>query len=49
MRHARFSVGDASRLAAYFPPFEPLKFTIAHCIFGASNIIKLLLYAQIMY
>ncbi|KAM7499178.1 hypothetical protein LguiA_023592 [Lonicera macranthoides] len=29
-------------LAPYFPPTEPLKFTIAHRIFGASNIIKLL-------
>ncbi|CAN6565749.1 LOB domain-containing protein 1-like [Malus sylvestris] len=29
-------------LAPYFPPNEPLKFTIAHRIFGASNIIKLL-------
>ncbi|KAK1284150.1 LOB domain-containing protein 11 [Acorus calamus] len=26
----------------YFPPTEPLKFTIAHRVFGASNIIKLL-------
>ncbi|KAG8390670.1 hypothetical protein BUALT_Bualt01G0107700 [Buddleja alternifolia] len=29
-------------LAPYFPPTEPLKFTIAHRIFGASNITKLL-------
>ncbi|KAL3820100.1 hypothetical protein ACJIZ3_006005 [Penstemon smallii] len=29
-------------LAPYFPPTEPLKFTIAHRLFGASNIIKLL-------
>ncbi|XP_057784544.1 LOB domain-containing protein 1-like [Salvia miltiorrhiza] len=29
-------------LAPYFPPDEPLKFAIAHRIFGASNIIKLL-------
>ncbi|XP_038893916.1 LOB domain-containing protein 1 [Benincasa hispida] len=29
-------------LGPYFPPTEPLKFTIAHRIFGASNIIKLL-------
>ncbi|XP_071706172.1 LOB domain-containing protein 1-like [Rutidosis leptorrhynchoides] len=29
-------------LAPYFPPTEPLKFTIAHRVFGASNIIKLL-------
>ncbi|XP_073033111.1 LOB domain-containing protein 1-like [Primulina eburnea] len=29
-------------LAPYFPPTEPLKFTIAHRVFGASNISKLL-------
>ncbi|KAG0477056.1 hypothetical protein HPP92_013897 [Vanilla planifolia] len=29
-------------LAPYFPPSEPLKFTTAHRVFGASNIIKLL-------
>ncbi|KAD5961979.1 hypothetical protein R6Q59_000113 [Mikania micrantha] len=29
-------------LAPYFPPTEPHKFTIAHRVFGASNIIKLL-------
>ncbi|CAK9327113.1 unnamed protein product [Citrullus colocynthis] len=29
-------------LAPYFPPSDPLKFTIAHRVFGASNIIKLL-------
>ncbi|KZV44617.1 hypothetical protein F511_33025 [Dorcoceras hygrometricum] len=29
-------------LAPYFPPDQPLKFTIAHRVFGASNIIKLL-------
>lgn len=29
-------------LAPYFPPTEPYKFTIAHRVFGASNIIKLL-------
>ncbi|KAG8390672.1 hypothetical protein BUALT_Bualt01G0108000 [Buddleja alternifolia] len=29
-------------LAPYFPPTEPLKFAIAHRIFGASNITKLL-------
>ncbi|EOY18548.1 hypothetical protein QUC31_006468 [Theobroma cacao] len=27
-------------LAPYFPPTEPYKFTIAHRVFGASNIIK---------
>ncbi|XP_010910576.1 LOB domain-containing protein 1-like [Elaeis guineensis] len=27
-------------LAPYFPPTEPLKFTTAHRVFGASNIIK---------
>ncbi|KAJ9542644.1 hypothetical protein OSB04_029150 [Centaurea solstitialis] len=29
-------------LAPHFPPDEPLKFTVAHRIFGASNITKLL-------
>ncbi|GER51103.1 LOB domain-containing protein [Striga asiatica] len=29
-------------LAPYFPPNDPLKFTIAHRVFGASNIIKFL-------
>ncbi|CAN0909313.1 LOB domain-containing protein 1 [Linum grandiflorum] len=29
-------------LAPYFPPTDPLKFTIAHRVFGASNIIKFL-------
>ncbi|KAF6150560.1 hypothetical protein GIB67_030361 [Kingdonia uniflora] len=29
-------------LAPYFPPSEPLKFTTAHRVFGASNIIKML-------
>ncbi|KAI3776207.1 hypothetical protein L1987_45979 [Smallanthus sonchifolius] len=29
-------------LAPHFPPSEPLKFTMAHRVFGASNIIKLL-------
>ncbi|XP_057955762.1 LOB domain-containing protein 1-like [Malania oleifera] len=29
-------------LAPYFPPSEPYKFTIAHRVFGASNIIKFL-------
>ncbi|KAL2555386.1 LOB domain-containing protein 1 [Forsythia ovata] len=29
-------------LAPYFPPTEPLKFAVAHRVFGASNIIKLL-------
>ncbi|KAJ1375993.1 Lateral organ boundary [Sesbania bispinosa] len=29
-------------LAPYFPPTEPAKFTIAHRVFGASNIIKFL-------
>ncbi|CAI9759247.1 unnamed protein product [Fraxinus pennsylvanica] len=33
---------DKCVLAPYFPPTEPLKFTIAHKVFGASNIIKLL-------
>ncbi|GMY08716.1 LOB domain-containing protein 1-like [Fagus crenata] len=33
---------DKCILAPYFPPTHPLKFTIAHRVFGASNIIKLL-------
>ncbi|KAL2549440.1 LOB domain-containing protein 1 [Forsythia ovata] len=33
---------DKCLLAPYFPPSEPLKFTIAHRVFGASNIIRLL-------
>ncbi|XP_057449038.1 LOB domain-containing protein 1-like [Lotus japonicus] len=33
---------DKCVLAPYFPPTDPAKFTIAHRVFGASNIIKLL-------
>ncbi|GAB4836496.1 hypothetical protein Ancab_001408 [Ancistrocladus abbreviatus] len=33
---------DKCVLAPYFPPTDPLKFTIAHKVFGASNIIKML-------
>ncbi|KAI4383821.1 hypothetical protein MLD38_009618 [Melastoma candidum] len=33
---------DKCVLAPYFPPTEPTKFIIAHRVFGASNIIKLL-------
>ncbi|KAE8735559.1 LOB domain-containing protein 11 [Hibiscus syriacus] len=33
---------DQCVLAPYFPPTEPAKFTIAHRVFGASNIIKFL-------
>uniref|UniRef100_A0ACD5XJE2 Uncharacterized protein n=1 Tax=Avena sativa TaxID=4498 RepID=A0ACD5XJE2_AVESA len=33
---------DGCMLAPYFPPTEPAKFTTAHRVFGASNIIKLL-------
>ncbi|KAG8067012.1 hypothetical protein GUJ93_ZPchr0005g14434 [Zizania palustris] len=33
---------DRCVLAPYFPPTEPHKFTTAHRVFGASNIIKLL-------
>lgn len=33
---------DNCILAPYFPPTEPLKFTTAHRVFGASNIIKFL-------
>ncbi|KAI7733972.1 hypothetical protein M8C21_022857 [Ambrosia artemisiifolia] len=29
-------------LAPHFPPTEPLKFAMAHRVFGASNIVKLL-------
>lgn len=29
-------------LAPYFPPSDPIKFTTAHRVFGASNIIKFL-------
>ncbi|CAL5407241.1 unnamed protein product [Camellia sinensis] len=33
---------DNCVLAPYFPPTDPLSFTIAHKVFGAGNIIKLL-------
>lgn len=33
---------DKCVLAPYFPPTEPFKFTTAHRVFGASNIIKFL-------
>lgn len=33
---------DKCVLAPYFPPTEPYKFTIAHRVFGAANIIKFL-------
>lgn len=33
---------DKCVLAPYFPPSDPAKFTIAHRVFGASNIIKFL-------
>ncbi|CAM8955495.1 unnamed protein product [Rhodiola kirilowii] len=33
---------DKCVLAPYFPPTEPHKFSIAHRVFGASNIIKFL-------
>ncbi|KAE8733099.1 LOB domain-containing protein 1 [Hibiscus syriacus] len=33
---------DKCVLAPYFPPTEPIKFAIAHRVFGASNIIKFL-------
>lgn len=44
MLPVRYYEGDARRnvLAPYFPPSEPIKFTIAHRVFGASNIIKFL-------
>ncbi|KAL7109498.1 hypothetical protein ACP275_06G178900 [Erythranthe tilingii] len=34
--------GEKCVLAPYFPPTDPLKFAIAHRVFGASNIIKCL-------
>ncbi|KAI3831368.1 hypothetical protein MKW92_049708 [Papaver armeniacum] len=34
--------GEKCVLAPYFPPTEPLKFTTAHRVFGASNITKML-------
>ncbi|XP_059457714.1 LOB domain-containing protein 1-like [Corylus avellana] len=34
--------GEKCILAPYFPPTEPFKFTIAHRVFGASNISKFL-------
>ncbi|XP_026428734.1 LOB domain-containing protein 1-like [Papaver somniferum] len=34
--------GEKCILAPYFPPTEPLKFTTAHRVFGASNITKML-------
>ncbi|KAI3831463.1 hypothetical protein MKX03_011255 [Papaver bracteatum] len=34
--------GEKCVLAPYFPPTEPLKFTTAHRVFGASNIAKML-------
>ena len=37
---------DGCVLAPYFPPTEPAKFTTAHRVFGASNIIKLLQVSQ---
>ncbi|XP_055834291.1 LOB domain-containing protein 1 [Solanum dulcamara] len=33
---------DKCVLAPYFPPNDPIKFTTAHRVFGASNIIKFL-------
>ncbi|XP_059625258.1 LOB domain-containing protein 1-like [Cornus florida] len=38
----RRKCADTCLLAPYFPPNEPLKFTTAHRVFGASNIIKFL-------
>ncbi|XAR60475.1 hypothetical protein NMG60_11033874 [Bertholletia excelsa] len=34
--------GEKCVLAPYFPPTDPIKFTTAHRVFGASNIIKFL-------
>ncbi|CAN8295067.1 unnamed protein product [Cochlearia groenlandica] len=41
-RILRRRCGERCVLAPYFPPTEPAKFTIAHRVFGASNIIKFL-------
>ncbi|XP_059625259.1 LOB domain-containing protein 1-like [Cornus florida] len=38
----RRKCADKCLLAPYFPPTDPLKFTTAHRIFGASNVIKVL-------
>ncbi|XP_030451091.2 LOB domain-containing protein 1-like [Syzygium oleosum] len=38
----RRCAADKCVLAPYFPPTEPYKFTIAHRVFGAANIIKFL-------
>ena len=38
----RRCAADKCVLAPYFPPTEPLKFIIAHRVFGASNIMKML-------
>ncbi|KAL2328658.1 hypothetical protein Fmac_022085 [Flemingia macrophylla] len=38
----RRKCADTCVLAPYFPPTQPSKFTIAHRVFGASNIIKFL-------
>ncbi|PIN16131.1 hypothetical protein CDL12_11219 [Handroanthus impetiginosus] len=38
----RRCIADKCVLAPYFPPSDPLKFTTAHRVFGASNIIKFL-------
>lgn len=38
----RRCAADKCVLAPYFPPTDPAKFTIAHRVFGASNIIKFL-------
>lgn len=40
---------DKCILAPYFPPTDPLKFTTAHRVFGASNIIKLLQVFFVLY
>ncbi|KAM7492134.1 hypothetical protein LguiA_035055 [Lonicera macranthoides] len=38
----RRCTADKCVLAPFFPPTDPLKFIIAHRVFGASNIIKML-------
>ncbi|KAH9331220.1 hypothetical protein KI387_003328, partial [Taxus chinensis] len=38
----RRKCGEKCLLAPHFPPHDTLKFCIAHRIFGASNILKIL-------
>ncbi|KAH9331229.1 hypothetical protein KI387_003337, partial [Taxus chinensis] len=38
----RRKCGENCLLAPYFPPHDPHKFCIAHRVFGASNVLKIL-------